>query len=97
MWSRQPSLEFLCPGCGATIREIIDEVPSYDAMADRESDAQGYAEQAVTCSECERRFDVSIANTGACLVAELAGEKTHVSVIDDPVHTPDDEWEAEAY
>lgn len=60
MWSRQPSLEFVCPGCGATIREIIEEVPSNHATADRESDAQGYAKQAVACSGCERQFAVSI-------------------------------------
>lgn len=49
MWSRQPAIEFECPGCGAAIREIVEEVPSYDAMADRESDAQGFAEQTVVC------------------------------------------------
>jgi hypothetical protein len=66
-------------------------------MADRESDAQGFAEQAVDCSGCGQQSAVSIRNTGAGLVAELAGEKTHVSVIDDPIQIPDDEWKVEAY
>lgn len=40
--SRQPSHKFVRPGCGATVRGIIEEIPrSYDVMADRESDAQG--------------------------------------------------------
>jgi len=97
MWSQQPSLEFVCPGCGATVREIIEEIPSYDLMADRESDAQGYVEQTVACSGCEYQFSVNIRNAGACLVAELADHKTQVSVIDDPIHHPDDQWEVEAY
>lgn len=38
----EPSLEFVCPRCGAAISETIEEVPSYDVLADRASDAQGY-------------------------------------------------------
>ncbi|RFC65852.1 hypothetical protein [Mesorhizobium denitrificans] len=97
MSPREPSLEFVCPRCGATITETIDEVPSYDVQADRESDAQGYAEQTVACHGCEQQFAVGIRNTGACLVANLMNENIHVSVIDDPVNTSDDPWEVEAY
>ncbi len=93
----EPSLEFACPRCGATITETIEEVPGYDVMADRESDAQGYAEQTVACPDCEQQFTVSIRNTGACLVADLTDEKTPVRVIGDPVNAPDDPWEVEAY
>jgi hypothetical protein len=39
MSPQEPSLEFVCPRCGATITETIEEVPSYDVLADRESDA----------------------------------------------------------
>lgn len=77
MSPREPSLEFVCPRCGATIAETIEEVPSYDVLADRESDAQGYAEQTVACPGCDQQFAVGIRNTGACLVADLANEKTH--------------------
>ncbi|MET3304474.1 acetone carboxylase gamma subunit [Bradyrhizobium diazoefficiens] len=42
----EPSLEFICPGCGEEISESIKEVPNYDVLADRESDARGYANQA---------------------------------------------------
>jgi hypothetical protein len=97
MSPREPSLEFVCPRCGATITETIDEVPSYDVRADRESDAQGYAEQTVACHGCEQQFAVGIRNTGACLVANLMNENIHVSVIDDPVNTSEDPWEVEAY
>ena len=93
----EPSLEFICPRCGARIIETIEEVPSYDLLADRESDAQGYAEQVVACAACENEFAVSIRNTGAALVAELADHKAHVTVIHDPIHEPDDSWEVEAY
>jgi uncharacterized protein with PIN domain len=75
MSPREPSLEFVCPRCGATITETIEEVPSYDVLADRESDAQGYAEQTVACPGCEKQFAVGIRNTGACLVANLMNEK----------------------
>ena len=84
------------PAIEDTISETIEEVPSYDVLADRESDA-GYVEQTVACSGCEHQFTVGIRNTGACLVAELANHKTHVNVIDDPIHEPDGPWEAEAY
>jgi len=97
MSPQEPSLEFVCPRCGDTISETIEEVPSYDLLADRESDAQGYVEQTVACSGCEHQFTVSIRNTGAVLVAEFADHSTHVSVIGDPIHEPDDPWEAEAY
>lgn len=97
MSPQEPSLEFVCPRCGDTISETIEEVPSYDLLADRESDAQGYVEQTVACTGCEHQFTVSIRNTGAVLVAELADHSTHVSVIGDPIHEPDDPWEAEAY
>ncbi|CAN7728762.1 hypothetical protein [Mesorhizobium sp. LjRoot246] len=97
MSPREPSLEFVCPRCGATITETIEEVPSYDVQADRESDAQGYAEQTVACHGCEQQFAVGIRNTGACLVANLMNENIHVSVIDDPVNTSEDPWEVEAY
>lgn len=92
-----PSVKFVCPGCGAAIHEIIEEVPAYDLMADRESDAQGFVDQAVECSECDRQFTVGIRNTGAGLVAELQDGDTPVQVIDDPIERPDDEWEVEAY
>lgn len=39
----EPSLEFVCPRCGAAITETIEEVASDDVLADRESDAQGTA------------------------------------------------------
>lgn len=97
MSPREPLLEFVCPRCGGAISEAIEEVPSYDATADRESDAQGYVEQAVVCTGCEHQFTVGIRNTGACLVAELADHKTQVDVVDDPIHEPDDPWEVEAY
>ncbi|RWB51049.1 MAG: hypothetical protein EOQ47_31140 [Mesorhizobium sp.] len=97
MESGQPSLQFMCSGCGATVREIIEEIPSYDLMADRESDAQGYAEQTVACPGCDQQFAVGIRNTGACLVADLMNEDIHVSVIEDPVNSPEDPWEVEAY
>jgi hypothetical protein len=97
MSAQEPSLEFVCPRCGDTISETVEEVPSYDVSADRESDAEGYVEQTVACSGCEHQFTVGIRNTGACLVAELADHKAHVSVIGDPIHEPDDPWEAEAY
>lgn len=97
MSPREPSLELVCPRCGATIAETIEEVPSYDVLADRESDAQGYAEQTVACPGCDQQFAVGIRNTGTCLVADIANEKTHVSVIDDPVNAPEDPWEVEAY
>lgn len=97
MSPREPSLEFVCPRCGLTISETIEEVPSYDVLADRETDAQGYVEQTVACTGCEHQFTVSIRNTGACLVAELADHKTHVTVIDDPIPDTDDQWEVEAY
>ncbi len=97
MSAQEPSLEFVCPRCGDTISETIEEVPSYDVLADRESDAQGYVEQTVACSGCEHQSTVGIRNTGARLVAELADHKAHVSVIGDPIHVPDDPWEAEAY
>lgn len=42
MSPQESSLEFVCPRCGDTINETIEEVPSYDVLADRESDAQGY-------------------------------------------------------
>ena len=95
--SGQPSLEFVCPQCGATITETIEEVPSYDVLADRESGAQGYAEQSVTCPGCDQKFAVDITNTGACLLADLRNENIHVSVIDDPINAPEDSWEVEAY
>jgi hypothetical protein len=95
MSPREPSLEFVCPRCGAPITETLEEVPSYDVLADRESDAQGYVEQKVACAECENEFVVSIRNTSASLVAELADHKTHVTVIE--VHEPDDPWDVEAY
>jgi hypothetical protein len=60
MESGQPSLQFMCSGCGATVREIIEEIPSYDLMADRGSDAQGYAEQTVACPGCDQQFDVGM-------------------------------------
>ncbi|MCT9000450.1 hypothetical protein [Chelativorans intermedius] len=97
MSPREPSLEFVCPRCGATVTEIIEEVPGYNVSADKESDAQGYAEQTVTCPECAQEFVVNILNTGACLVADLADGTTQVTVIDDPVHSPEDAWEVEAY
>ena len=65
MESGQPSLEFMCPECGATISETIEEVPSYDVLADRESDAQGHAEQTVARPGCAREFTVNIRNIGA--------------------------------
>lgn len=97
MESGKPSVRFVCSGCGATIREILEEVPAYDLMADRESDAQGFVEQAVECSECDRQFTVGIRNTGAGLVAVLQDENTLVTVIDDPTASPDDEWGTDAY
>lgn len=90
-------LSLYAPRCGATIAETIEEVPSFDVLADRESDAQGYAEQTVACPGCDQQFDVGIRNTGACLVANLMKENIHVSVSDDPVNTPEDAWEVEAY
>jgi len=93
----EPSLEFVCPRCGAAISETIEDVPSYDVLADREADAQGYVEQTVACAECDNQFAVSIRNTGASLEAELADQETHVIVVDDPVHKADDQWEVEAY
>jgi hypothetical protein len=90
-------MKFICPGCGATIHEIIEEVPAYDLMADRGADAQGFVDQTVDCSECDRQFIVAIRNTGAGLVAELQDGDTPVQVIDDPISYPDDEWEVEAY
>jgi hypothetical protein len=92
----KPSLEFDCPGCGDAIHEIIEEVPCYDAMADRESDAQGFVEQIVECPNCKRQNAVGITNTGAGLMATLAGASFPVAVIDDPLHIPDS-WEEEAY
>jgi hypothetical protein len=97
MSAREPSLEFVCPRCGDTISETIEDVPGYDVLAERESDAQGYAEQTVVCSACENEFAISIRNTGAFLVAELADHERPVTVIDDPIHEPDDPWEVEAY
>lgn len=97
MESGLPSVKFVCSGCGATIQEILEEVPAYDLMADRVSDAQGFVEQAVDCSECDRHFTVGIRNTGAGLVAELQDENTPVNVIDDPIAGPDDASEMEAY
>jgi hypothetical protein len=97
MSRREPSLESVCPRCGTTITETIDEVPSYDLQANRESDAQGYAEQTVACHGCEQQFAVSLRNTGVCLVASLMNENIRVSVVDDPVNTPEDPWEVEAY
>lgn len=97
MSPQESTLEFVCPRCGDTISETIEEVPGYDHLADRESDAQGVVEQTVACSGCEHQFTVGIRNTGAVLVAELADHSTHVSVIGDPIHEPDDPWEAEAY
>lgn len=94
---REPSLEFVCPQCGASITETIEDLPSYDVLADRESDAQGYVEQTVTCTGCENQFVVSIRNTGASLVGGLADHNTHVTVVCDPIHKPDDPWEVEAY
>ncbi|WP_315860564.1 hypothetical protein [Rhizobium leguminosarum] len=72
-------------------------MPAYDLMAGRESDAQGFVEQAVECSECDRQFIVGIRNTGAGLVAVLHDENTLVAVIDDPIASSDDEWGTEAY
>lgn len=95
--AREPSIEFVCPRCGAAISEPVEEIPSYDILADRESDAQGYVEQIVVCAGCENQFAVSLRNAGACLVAELADHETPVTVIDDPTHEPDDPWEVEAY
>ena len=92
-----PSVKFVCPGCGATIHENMEEVPAYDLRADRESDAQGFVDQAVGCSECDRQFTVGIRNTGAGLVAELQDGDTPVKVIDDLIERPDDEWQVEAY
>ena len=97
MSPREPSFEFVCPRCEAEISETIEDVPSYDVLVDRESDAQGYVEQTVTCAACENQFVVGIRNTGASLVAELADHETPVTVIDDPIHEPDDPWEVEAY
>jgi hypothetical protein len=97
MSPREPSLEPVCPRYGATVTETIEEVPSYDGLADPKSDAQGYAEQTVACAESDQRFAVGIRNTGACLVADLANEKIHVRVIDDPMNAPEDPWEVEAY
>lgn len=68
MSPREPSLEFVCPRCGAAISETIEDVPSYDLMADRGSDAQGHLEQTVACATCENEFAVSSPNTGASLV-----------------------------
>ncbi|MBX4938031.1 hypothetical protein [Rhizobium binae] len=92
-----PSVKFVCSGCGATIHTILEEVPPYDLMADRESDAQGFVEQAVECTECDRQFRVGIRNTGAGLAAVLEDENTPVEVINDPIASPDDEWGTEAY
>jgi hypothetical protein len=58
---------------------------------------RGYAERIVACPDCEQQFAVVIRNTGACLVADLTNEQTHVSVIDDLVDAPEDPWEVEAY
>jgi hypothetical protein len=65
MESGQPSLAFIWPECGSTISETIEEVPSYDALADRESDAKGHAEQTVGCPGCAHEFTVNIRNIGA--------------------------------
>lgn len=92
-----PSLKLLCPGCGATIQEILKEVPPYDLMADYGSETQGSVYQAIVCSKCDRRFEVHVRNTGSGLVAGLQDETTPVSVIDDPTKNPGDEWEMEAY
>ncbi len=75
----------------------MEEVPAYDLMAERESDGQDFVEQPLQCSVCDRHFKVGIKNTGAGLVAELDNESTPVSVIDDPIGHPDDEWAVEAY
>jgi hypothetical protein len=50
----------------------------------------------VACPGSDQQFDVGIRNTGARLVAKLMNENIHVSVIDDPVNTPEDPWEVEA-
>ncbi|NLS17150.1 hypothetical protein HGP16_11335 [Rhizobium sp. P40RR-XXII] len=92
-----PSLKLLCPGCGATIQEILKEAPPYDLMADHGSETQGSVYQAIVCSKCDRRFQVHVRNTGSGLVAGLQDETTAVSVIDDPTTSPDDEWDTEAY
>ncbi|EHS50197.1 hypothetical protein PDO_2668 [Rhizobium sp. PDO1-076] len=97
MESGLPSVKFVCSGCGATIHKILEELPAYDLMADRELDAQGFVGQAVDCSECDRQFTVEIRNTGAGLVAALQDESTPVDVIDDPTARPDDEWVMGAY
>lgn len=97
VWSRQHWLEFECPVCGTPIHETIEEVPAYDATADRESDAQGHAEHIATCRGCERQFSIGISNTGGSLVAELADGQTSVRVVGDPVQEPEDLWEEEAY
>ncbi|GEO84662.1 hypothetical protein GCM10007920_05010 [Ciceribacter naphthalenivorans] len=97
MASTLPAVKFVCSGCGATIHTVLEEVPAYDLMADRESDAQGFVEQAVECSECDRQLSVGIRNTGAGLVDALQDENTPVEVIDDPTQRPDDEWDTEAY
>jgi hypothetical protein len=81
----------------AEISETIEEVPGYDVMADRESEAQGFAEQVVECSECVGQFTVNVRNTGAFVVAELAEGEAIVSVVDDTIHDPDDQWGVEAY
>lgn len=42
VWYGQLSVQFVCLGRGATIREILEDAPSYDPMADRGSDAKGF-------------------------------------------------------
>lgn len=90
-------MKFVCPGCGAAIHEIVEEVPAYDLLVDRVSDAQGFVDQTVECSECDGQFTVGIRNTGAGLVAELENGDMPVQVVDDPIERPDDEWLVEAY
>lgn len=65
MWSRQPSFEFVSR-MWAMIREIIEEIPSYEAMADRESDAQvssRLSRYSGLCALSGHRFTVAIGDS----------------------------------
>jgi hypothetical protein len=58
MSPQKPSAGVCLPAMEDTIVETIEEVPSYDVLADRKPDAHGYVGETVACRGCEHQFAV---------------------------------------
>lgn len=92
-----PSVRFKCPKCKSVIHEIVEEIPAYDSAADRQSDANGYAEMEANCRHCGEVIELQIEANAFGLEATLKDHDTAVTVLDDPVDYPQDEEEYQIY